>query len=285
MLFATYQSVDQVGKIANDEIDPYSIWAVPAEDLQDLFISLFCSAPNRMEALIFFNCEKFIRIDKVKWYQTHKNRTPGQKLNPRDCASDEVDNLHSEFLVEGITPESIRMMVPIVQVGESSDILERGSLKFNGPAADLLKAKAASICNDLYFPAEENKRLGMSESYATYRSEFQPKKTAFELVYLPLAFKILTAEPGQFTVNVAYMMHMLSYHARDFYRLNNDFTRWSFEDCSLERFDAIVEQMRHYILDNEAVAERIVMGTPIGRNDPCPCGSGKKYKKCHGMWA
>ena len=20
----------------------------------------------------------------------------------------------------------------------------------------------------------------------------------------------------------------------------------------------------------------------IGRNDPCPCGSGKKYKQCHG---
>jgi preprotein translocase subunit SecA len=23
-------------------------------------------------------------------------------------------------------------------------------------------------------------------------------------------------------------------------------------------------------------------GKKIGRNDPCPCGSGKKYKKCHG---
>ena len=22
----------------------------------------------------------------------------------------------------------------------------------------------------------------------------------------------------------------------------------------------------------------------VGRNDPCPCGSGKKYKKCHGSW-
>jgi uncharacterized protein YecA (UPF0149 family) len=22
----------------------------------------------------------------------------------------------------------------------------------------------------------------------------------------------------------------------------------------------------------------------LGRNDPCPCGSGKKYKKCHGAW-
>jgi len=20
----------------------------------------------------------------------------------------------------------------------------------------------------------------------------------------------------------------------------------------------------------------------VGRNDPCPCGSGKKYKRCHG---
>ena len=24
---------------------------------------------------------------------------------------------------------------------------------------------------------------------------------------------------------------------------------------------------------------------PPGRNDPCPCGSGKKYKKCHGSQA
>jgi preprotein translocase subunit SecA len=24
-------------------------------------------------------------------------------------------------------------------------------------------------------------------------------------------------------------------------------------------------------------------GAKVGRNDPCPCGSGKKYKKCHGM--
>jgi preprotein translocase subunit SecA len=26
-------------------------------------------------------------------------------------------------------------------------------------------------------------------------------------------------------------------------------------------------------------------GPKVGRNDPCPCGSGKKYKKCHGAGA
>ena len=23
-------------------------------------------------------------------------------------------------------------------------------------------------------------------------------------------------------------------------------------------------------------------GDKVGRNDPCPCGSGKKFKQCHG---
>ena len=32
-----------------------------------------------------------------------------------------------------------------------------------------------------------------------------------------------------------------------------------------------------------AKVKTIVRDTPrVGRNDPCPCGSGKKYKKCHG---
>ena len=26
----------------------------------------------------------------------------------------------------------------------------------------------------------------------------------------------------------------------------------------------------------------VVASTKVGRNEPCPCGSGKKYKKCHG---
>jgi preprotein translocase subunit SecA len=24
-------------------------------------------------------------------------------------------------------------------------------------------------------------------------------------------------------------------------------------------------------------------GRKVGRNEPCPCGSGKKYKQCHGL--
>ena len=30
-------------------------------------------------------------------------------------------------------------------------------------------------------------------------------------------------------------------------------------------------------------AEAPIAADGVGRNDPCPCGSGKKYKKCHGI--
>jgi SEC-C motif-containing protein len=39
-----------------------------------------------------------------------------------------------------------------------------------------------------------------------------------------------------------------------------------------------------WLYEEGTVAPRtVVRSTPkVGRNDPCPCGSGKKYKHCHG---
>ena len=35
-------------------------------------------------------------------------------------------------------------------------------------------------------------------------------------------------------------------------------------------------------LREKTQAQQTNKNKKIGRNDPCPCGSGKKYKKCHG---
>jgi len=35
---------------------------------------------------------------------------------------------------------------------------------------------------------------------------------------------------------------------------------------------------------SSTASKTVSNGAPkVGRNDPCPCGSGKKYKKCHGV--
>ncbi|MBM3114375.1 YecA family protein [Jeongeupia naejangsanensis] len=46
----------------------------------------------------------------------------------------------------------------------------------------------------------------------------------------------------------------------------------------------IVEDVMFYWLEQKyGQVERVEREEPkVGRNDPCPCGSGKKFKKCHG---
>ena len=39
---------------------------------------------------------------------------------------------------------------------------------------------------------------------------------------------------------------------------------------------------RHKLFMEQRKSGTIVTGKKVGRNDPCPCGSGKKYKKCCG---
>ena len=63
-----------------------------------------------------------------------------------------------------------------------------------------------------------------------------------------------------------------------------------FESNRIKPFtDAIGALSKWYGFSEKAVRERergavnppyVNPFRPIGRNDPCPCGSGKKYKKC-----
>jgi preprotein translocase subunit SecA len=44
-----------------------------------------------------------------------------------------------------------------------------------------------------------------------------------------------------------------------------------------------LEQARMAGSNGSSAPQQVVRGgDKVGRNDPCPCGSGKKYKKCHG---
>lgn len=37
-----------------------------------------------------------------------------------------------------------------------------------------------------------------------------------------------------------------------------------------------------FFVDGKMVGQKPIISTKIGRNEPCPCGSGSKYKKCCG---
>ena len=52
---------------------------------------------------------------------------------------------------------------------------------------------------------------------------------------------------------------------------------------SLPQWDSILtEEQRQEIVKEHKRSKTVVKEKEPGRNDPCPCGSGKKYKKCCG---
>ena len=55
---------------------------------------------------------------------------------------------------------------------------------------------------------------------------------------------------------------------------------WLYELPAWEKIFA--EEVRKELYREAKKANTIVKGEKIGRNDPCSCGSGKKYKKCCG---
>ncbi len=54
------------------------------------------------------------------------------------------------------------------------------------------------------------------------------------------------------------------------------------EEAQVKKEHQASAQRMRMNLEPEPVAVRRD-GKKVGRNDPCPCGSGKKYKKCHGL--
>jgi SEC-C motif domain protein len=60
--------------------------------------------------------------------------------------------------------------------------------------------------------------------------------------------------------------------------------RFDHRERSLFRFDPEAQRW-FFVEEANRKPEPIVKGAQPGRNDPCPCGSGKKYKKCCGAAA
>lgn len=63
-----------------------------------------------------------------------------------------------------------------------------------------------------------------------------------------------------------------------FFNMHDAQANWLYE---LEEWNAILDlETRKEIKASYDKSKMVIKDKKIGRNDPCPCGSGKKYKKC-----
>ena len=102
--------------------------------------------------------------------------------------------------------------------------------------------------------------------------------------------------PGEMTETATNLQMVLSFFTdRDFTSRTLD--ELETDDLTLERFASDMQKLfpdaledfallayniQQVIMERENKTEQPAISTKIGRNEPCHCGSGKKYKKCCG---
>jgi hypothetical protein len=65
-----------------------------------------------------------------------------------------------------------------------------------------------------------------------------------------------------------------------YFNMHDAKAKWLYELPEWE--DVLSEEKRNEIVKEWRSSKQAVSEKTVGRNDPCPCGSGKKYKKCCG---
>ena len=113
------------------------------------------------------------------------------------------------------------------------------------------------------------KPIGMAEVHHTGGSTRSQVFLVNILLPNKVAFPNVKVTEGKITGNADVLIGMNIINEGDFAVTNKDRkTTFSFRMPSVECID-FVKQISKFI-------------PKVGRNDPCPCGSGKKYKNCHG---
>lgn len=68
-------------------------------------------------------------------------------------------------------------------------------------------------------------------------------------------------------------------YAKLLYNMHDAKANWLFK---LDSWANVFNEAEQEEIAKQFRTDHIAVSDKIGRNDPCPCGSGLKYKKCHG---
>ncbi len=73
-----------------------------------------------------------------------------------------------------------------------------------------------------------------------------------------------------------------TYHQAKSFEVHIPMSRTTENDHIYEDASRMVQPARKIMLNHSDQSAALFKAKKTGRNEPCPCGSGKKYKKCHG---
>lgn len=284
MLLATYQPKEAKAEHQIQQYDcfrdklggEYPVFCFPAQTADEFRFRSLLAAPCKPECLIFFDTDDYVRFDAVTWNNI--------LTLPRDACFDgkfaamfdDVDERFSEYVV----PRSrLKEKIDVIDIKRLIEEDTFGCKSQGGEAVDVgtqmvsLNQDAARkmVCDNM--PKTKNVRRN-DLSAMLYQ-------TAFVYYLGGFMWNVINDR----VISIVDLLPFIWCHDNESSRISwmrfQELREKIFDtgdggshDEYLEMCDALIQSVG---------AERSMFLSRFKRNDPCPCGSGKKLKRCHGL--
>lgn len=276
----------------NDCLGMRPLWAVPVTNFKDTMASMLLVAPNYPQVLYVIDTDDYVAIDKIQHYQNIKSGD-FDRSGEFPILTGDFDVNTAEFCIDRdkIDESNILSMSSILSALYVPHNTRLSPDHFFWPLkgvkyemVDEFKRVCALIkpINEKAIE-DQNRQAGLHNveartasnvAWHVYRFTLLPVIVDMFVAYASDKSRIMLSSSG---------FYSCVHNHLDLINVINDMGVFSREDtpCTTERFMGIFDRCRNLLVDDKNVREALMLGD-IGRNDSCPCGSGTKYKKCHG---
>lgn len=269
------------------------MWAIPITTFKETLADLLLCAPNYPRFVCIFESNNYVRIDKLKHYRNIMDGRydDDKRSEVYPLASDDLPDYLTEYCLD------IHKLPNPISMGSTAAIdliLANGS---NANAAfDISHSRMPpndeekfSLLLQLYLRQLPQFEMLLSDSAGFSNKEAREKFNAawykYRYTVLPLILSIYCDDVSKDSRRIDNIyLESCVHNVMNLMNAANDEAHWSYSDCSLEKYLVIHQRVLDLIIDSKPVLERLFFKEPIGRNENCPCGSGIKYKKCHGRY-
>ena len=277
----------------------HPIWAFACDTPADAIVGSYLAAPRFPEILLMFESNQYVRIDKKKWYLAIGRGEDGTVSLDDIRADDSLPDALCEFIVDRQVYDDTRLafadeasqhnvMLNIVTLDECLEGGQKACICSFAMTDEQAAYLTASLSTYLDVHAYRESHLDTTMAVQTSLDEQRKawkvrnfsRAWSVDVTILPTLVRIIKGiEPFHDIMVQGYTLHY-NYLVQQYMR----FCRWQERPVDDDTLVDVVSSMQAVLIENPDVVAWLVSSGSVGRNDPCPCGSGKKFKKCHGRF-
>jgi len=259
-----------------------------AEDLVNSFREQNDHDGFRLAAIVNFGIDTNITADE---FAKHTEQQLAEKLYLQAVTN--YDRKKQDMMVQAIPVfKNIRqqqgshienVIVPFTDGRKGMQVLANMDKTLNSNGAELVNALERTVTLALIDDAWKEHLRAMDDLKQSVQTATYEQKDPL-VIYKMEAYNIFKKMDGEVNTNIVQFLSHAGIplndgeEVREGRQQKTDLSKLS---TSKEDVDAPPTENDYYD-PTPAKQQPISVGPKIGRNDPCPCGSGKKYKACHG---